>query len=66
MKIAFGLEKHFWNIRTFSVKTSVADPVNFFWIRIRGSGLKNTDPDPSDPKRPDPTGSGSYFKIFLC
>ena len=24
-------------------------------IRVRGSGFKNPDPDPADPKRPDPT-----------
>ena len=31
---------------------SVADPVHFFRIRIRGSGFKipDTDPDPGDPK----------------
>ena len=27
----------------------------FFSIRIRGSGFKNPDPDPGDPKRPDST-----------
>ena len=49
----------------------------FFRIRIRGSGLKNPDPDPVDQKRPgpdpvdqkrpDPTGSGSgfYLDMFL-
>ena len=31
--------------------TSVADPVHFFRIRIRGSGFLNTDPDPDDPKK---------------
>ena len=35
------------------VKTSVVDPVQFFHIRIRVSGFKNSDPDPGDPKRPD-------------
>ena len=30
-----------------------------------GSGFSNTDPDPGDPKRPDPTGSGSYLDMFL-
>ena len=29
------------------VKSSVADPVHFFRIRIRGSGYKNTVPDPT-------------------
>ena len=40
---------------------SVADQVNFFRIRIRGSCFKNQYPDPGDPKktefdriRPDP------------
>ena len=31
-----------------SQKICVADPVNFFWIRIRGSGFKQSDSDP-DP-----------------
>ena len=34
----------------------------FSRIRIRDSGLKNTDPDPGDLKK---TGSGSYLDIFL-
>ena len=41
---------------------SVADPVNFFRIRIRGSGFSNTDPDP-DPS--DPKKTGSYLDMFL-
>ena len=36
------------------VGTSVADPVQFFRIRIRVT-----------QKRPDPTGSGSYLDMFL-
>ena len=46
---------------------SVADLVQFFRIGIRGSGFKHSDPDPGDPKRPDPTGSGSesYLDMFL-
>ena len=46
------------------VSCSVA--VHFFRIRIRESGLNSLDPDPypGDPKRPDPTGSGSYLDIF--
>ena len=36
------------------MKSSVADPVHFFRIRMRGSGFKNTDPDPEDSKK---TGS---------
>ena len=43
------------------VKISVADPVHFFRIRIRGSGFLNTDPDPGEPKK---TGSGSYVEMF--
>ena len=43
---------------------SVADPVHFFRIRICESGFINSDPDPGDPKRPDPTGSGSYLDMF--
>ena len=41
---------------------SVADPVHFFRIRIRirGSGFKNQDPDPGDPKK---TGSGYVFDV---
>ena len=34
---------------------SVADLVNVFRIQIRGSGFKNTDSDPGDPKK-----TGSY------
>ena len=33
------------------MKSSVADPVHFFRIRIRGSGFLKTDPDPDDPKK---------------
>ena len=33
------------------MQCSVADPVHFFRIRIRGSGLKNTDSDPVDPRK---------------
>ena len=49
------------------VSSSVADPVHFFGIRIRGSGFKNLDSDPGDPKRPDPTGSGSgsYLDMLM-
>ena len=42
---------------------SVADPVHFFRIRIRGSGFSNTDPDPGDPKKTG-SGSGSYFLML--
>ena len=47
--------------------TSVADPVHFIRIRIRGSGFKNPDPGSGGPKRQDPTGSGSgsYLDMFL-
>ena len=27
------------------------------------SGFKNSDPDPVDPKRPDPTGFGNVFDV---
>ena len=39
----------------------------FSRIRIRGSGFQNPDLDPGDPKRLDPTGSGSgsYLVYFL-
>ena len=36
-------------LRWLVLKSSVADPVHFFRIRIRirGSGFENTDPDPT-------------------
>ena len=36
-------------------------------IIITGVFLRIKDPDPGDPKRPDPTGSGSgsYLDMFL-
>ena len=46
-----------------TIQTSVADPVHFFGIRIRGSGFLNTDPDPGDPKK---TGSDRFrIRILL-
>ena len=45
------------------VGNSVADPVHFFriGIQISGSGFKNPDPDPGDPKK---TGS-DRIRILL-
>ena len=50
-----------------SMRSSVGIRSIFFADPDRGSSLKDLDPDPDlgNPKRPDPTGSGSYLDMFL-
>ena len=53
------------NRQKFILSASVADPVHFF-----GSGSGSADPVFKirirlTPKRPDPTGSGSFLVMFL-
>ena len=47
---------NYFFLRILKVKASVADPVHFFRIRI---SKYRPVTGPGDPKRPDPTGSGS-------